>query len=1152
MKSLLRNWWFVTGVAAAVSLVILVALMPIFLPSQRAVWIRLAWVGMVALIWAAAYAWRRYRLRAAAQAIADELVDPVRDENDALSSRMQVALAKLKDASAGRKDYLYSRPWYVIIGPPGAGKTTAIRNSGLRFPVSDTAVGGVGGTRNLDFWFADEAVLVDTAGRYTTQDSDRAVDEGGWRHFLARLARIRPLQPINGVIVAIGMDELLHGDPHAIDTHANAIRARLAEIRTTLHVRTPVYLCLTKADLILGFEAFFADLDADGRRAVLGATLPLDETGAQDVARAITAQFDLLSERMFYRLPKRLQEEADPARRSLIQGFPAQMSSLRARLDRLVEGIVPASTGAATGGMLRGIYLTSGVQFGNPLDRILGAVSQSYAVRDMGVAQDGKGRAYFINRLLADVILAESGLSRQDVHVQARNRLKRIGGLAAVAAATIVGLILLGNSFQRNKDLQKALLSETQAIAQTTKATGVDLVEVRDSDPDLEQILPVLQALRALPHGYADQRAKGAPLLMRLGLYQRGHALSAEQTYLEALERILLPRLLLQAEKQLQRDAGQPMQLYEPLKAYLILGGRGPLDRKAVRNWAIDNWETISLPGSDRGDIRAQLLPHLDAMLADPQFGRIWPRGVAPLDGGLIASSQATLGTLSLSERAYALLQQKAGTLGRPSWRASTLVGTGDARAFANAAQVLELEVPWLFTRDGYRQGYQIGVQTVQQDLARDLWVFGRDAKTGATRAQMANVRSGIAALYARDYIAAWDHVIATPQPADYFADVAAFGAFSKSPSAWKLLLMEARKHATLRASAKGRPNLLPGRMRSLATLRANVTGMQGVDAGQTIETHFRPVAAFVGDGRTTAPIDTFIEAVRKAVSARSAADAVGVAGSGGAAVQGQFATAIGEVVTSGVVAPPQLQSFVTQAQQAGRGAATRSAQGAVAQEYAQSILPACRGLVDDHYPFFGAARAEADNGAMLRVFGANGEIDRFVEMRLKPLLDMSGPVWRWREDDPVAIGFDPSSAEQFQYAAKIRDLIATGFTIRIGGAVFDRKVDAAELSSGGVTQKFLGGAADVRPLNWNVGALPEAALVLYDGGKQVHRFDAEGAWALFRLIDAARKENAGSTAFRATFVEGDRSATFRIQFPGTDNPFGRGGIWSFRCPARL
>ena len=66
----------------------------------------------------------------------------------------------------------------LMVGPPGSGKTTALLNCGLNFPLADTpgtakALQGVGGTRNCDWWFADEAIILDTAGRYTMEESDK-------------------------------------------------------------------------------------------------------------------------------------------------------------------------------------------------------------------------------------------------------------------------------------------------------------------------------------------------------------------------------------------------------------------------------------------------------------------------------------------------------------------------------------------------------------------------------------------------------------------------------------------------------------------------------------------------------------------------------------------------------------------------------------------------------------------------------------------------------------------------------------------------------------------------------------------------------------------------------------------------------------------
>jgi hypothetical protein len=109
--------------------------------------------------------------------------------------------------------YLYELPWYVFVGAPGSGKTTALVNSGLSFPLAEKygpgAIAGVGGTRNCDWWFTDEAVLIDTAGRYTTQDSDQSGDKQAWEAFLDLLKKTRPRRPLNGVVLTLSAADLL-------------------------------------------------------------------------------------------------------------------------------------------------------------------------------------------------------------------------------------------------------------------------------------------------------------------------------------------------------------------------------------------------------------------------------------------------------------------------------------------------------------------------------------------------------------------------------------------------------------------------------------------------------------------------------------------------------------------------------------------------------------------------------------------------------------------------------------------------------------------------------------------------------------------------------------------------------------------------------
>ena len=56
------------------------------------------------------------------------------------------------------------------------------------------AVPGVGGTRNCDWWLTEEAIYLDTAGRYTSQLQSRKE----WQAFLQNLGSLRRQRPLFG------------------------------------------------------------------------------------------------------------------------------------------------------------------------------------------------------------------------------------------------------------------------------------------------------------------------------------------------------------------------------------------------------------------------------------------------------------------------------------------------------------------------------------------------------------------------------------------------------------------------------------------------------------------------------------------------------------------------------------------------------------------------------------------------------------------------------------------------------------------------------------------------------------------------------------------------------------------------------------------
>ena len=240
-------------------------------------------------------------------------------------------MAELKRRKLGGRRFLREMPWYVIIGPPAAGKTTALRQSGLDFPFDLTDdLHGVGGTRNCDWFFTEDAVLIDTAGRYVLQESQPEVDAAEWLGFLDLLKKHRGRRALNGVIVAIPVDILAEGDA-AIRAHGREIRKRLAELDTRLEIRLPVYLLVTKADLIKGFEPSFDGLSHRRARAGLGRDLRPRRARRRRRGRARARGAGRAA-----RGPRRRRawraRRSSPTRAEIFR-FPAQVASLEAPLQ---------------------------------------------------------------------------------------------------------------------------------------------------------------------------------------------------------------------------------------------------------------------------------------------------------------------------------------------------------------------------------------------------------------------------------------------------------------------------------------------------------------------------------------------------------------------------------------------------------------------------------------------------------------------------------------------------------------------------------------------------------------------------------------------------------------------------------------------------
>jgi len=417
------------------------------------------------------------------------------DEIELIRERFEGALKTLRDNPVDRRrsrNFLYDLPWYIIIGPPGTGKTTILKNSGLHFPLEadgQGAIQGMGGTRNCDWWIANEAVLIDTAGRYTTQDVNQDIDAAAWGGFLNLLKENRKRRPINGVLLAVSIADVVLASEAERQRQAAVLRQRLRELHRSFSLRLPVYVLFTKCDLVAGFEEYFDDIDESEREQIWGVTLPYDG-GQMTFGPAFESGFLDLVSRLERRLPFKLGAERANSRRCRIYGFPHEFASMATVLRSFLGEVFTVNRYEAQP-LLRGVYFTSGTQEGTPFDRLLGAMGRSFALAPSAQApMSGQSKAFFIHKVLSEIIFPEQNL------VGKNTRLERQMAAIRLAAVAAMLLVTAGLSAYWLYGLNTSLAQVKLANA-AAETLSLRLKEA-DQDRSLVGVLPALDAAKVL------------------------------------------------------------------------------------------------------------------------------------------------------------------------------------------------------------------------------------------------------------------------------------------------------------------------------------------------------------------------------------------------------------------------------------------------------------------------------------------------------------------------------------------------------------------------------------------------------------------------------------------------------------------------------
>ena len=1098
------------------------------------------------------------------------------DEAELIRERYEAAMRALRDTTEsgdGARGYLSELPWYIIIGPPGAGKTTILKNAGLEFPLAktlgDDPISGVGGTRHCDWWFTEHAVLIDTAGRFTTQDVNTELDRAAWRAFLDILKTHRRRRPINGVLLAISLTDVLLRNEADRKRQVETLRRRMQELMKTFGMQIPVYLLITKSDLIAGFTEYFDDLDEAGRRQVWGFTRPL-ESAAASIEQDFDKRFQELAQTLDDGLLTRMHGESNVKRRAVMYSFPKEFSALRGVVGGFVADIFKPSKYEAVA-MLRGVYFTSGTQEGTPIDRLIGALGRNFGLEDSArPAFSGPGKAFFIHRLLTEVVFPEAGLIGVDRKLEKQIAALHVIGYAVAAVLVgVLGLLWFG-ALSRSE----ARIAETTSAAEVAKAR---LAEIR-RPASFAVLLPALDSVRAL---------RGAAGEGSLLAWLDGVGLSATPTlapaaggvYDRVLTADLLPSLVDRIESRLRgalnySGSFDPNGLREALKTYLMFGDPTHFDRDEVAQ-AARSEATLAFPLDPKRS--AAMTGHLDRLV------ELLPHPVE-IDRQLVATVRARLTRQPRVEQVYATLLQEGARDGRlRPIDLGAVVGSTSLQVSAARNSPSRPSIPGIFTKRAFYDFVLPRLPTLVREQQGSDWVLAADTSDDAASQSLTKE---VANRYIQDYIANWTNALNSVS-AIHFDDLqretGVLQSLADPQSPLQRLVDVVKENTDLPPPGdetnNGRAD--PTKPPATGSIIPSISGLAGKAAasaltsalgdipwpGKTIGDPFQPLITFASaGGALPPPIGKVRDDLGKLYSEVSGlANAPDPNLAAFQLVQSRVKDSANDVFSSlraeSAQAPAPVRGIIREVANSSWTILLHLSYDYVNTAWQRDVLPVCQGALDERFPLNPKGKDDVTLRDFSDFFHPGGMIDDFFTKYLAPLVVDQRTGYAAAKIDGVSLPLRTDALREFQRARTIRRAFFAGT-----GAAPEVKfsIEPTYLSPDVLRATLLNDAQEViyrhEPpravdLDWptkNDSSTVSVTLTLLDG--TVKKYEASGPWALMRLFNATQIVTRGSAdRFTATMGDADGPrVTYELRAGSTQNPFNLDALTGFRCPDAL
>ncbi|HHX8565004.1 type VI secretion system membrane subunit TssM [Vibrio sp. RM-44-3] len=1077
-------------------------------------------------------------------------------EIDLMRERIEQAVKVVTKTHKGKRS-LYDLPWYVLIGPPGTGKTTVLKQSGLEFPLADSlgsdSIAGVGGTRHCDWWFANKAVLIDTAGRYTTQDSQEKVDSKAWHGFLGLLKKYRTQRPINGAIVTISLASVMSQTRTERSLHARAIKSRLQELKNQLGMQFPIYVLLTKMDLVAGFNEFFSDLSKEEREELFGFMFPREVADERGVISLFNKELHGMLERLDARMLRILETEDDLEKRALIFEFPKQLRVLQANLDEFLAEIF-AQNSFEEPALIRGVFMLSSVQEGLPVDKLMNESTNGLGLNRLALAKSHTGsHSYFVKNLFEKVIFKEQLLGTVNRHYQKQSGWMRRGVYIGCTSLLLGASALWLMSYKWNSQL---IVDTNEQAGHIEAMIGAESL---DFEADIISAVETLDRLMTLPLGKQSNYGD-ADSVKRFGLYQ-GDKVSqaANNAYSDALTQYYAPLLLDSLVTEMESNQQHREYLYETLKTYLMLFNPDKYQQDEVLAWFNFYFER-QYPGELNIDLRKGLLQHTQNLLENNGQGFSY-------NTAAVTNAREVLTQMSLPERAYQRMKIQFSKSHVPSFRLTDVLGPKGLEQFERASgKPLSQGISGFYTYNGFHSIFQIQINRTVKSLMEENWVYGDDLK--AHEIDQDSAIQGVQSRYYQDYVNEWKTLIEDIQlkqaPSLELATEQArvlsgverpieslLKAIQKEVGLSKVSLSENQK-ATSEVAGKVAKVKFSNTADRLDMYLPEENGFNVALPGKEVESHFSEILR-LGE-------QDFDDIQQAMVNLRSYLSDLSSSGNNQKIA---YKSILDGTVTQDVAAsfarakellPRPFNQWLGELSQESVKFAESGSKDHLNQLWVTQVVRPYQRTIAGRYPFEPNASREVRLKDFKRFFGYGGTLDSFFQEYLEPFVDKSKSRWRLEKE----IGVRPETLMVFQRAKRIRQsFFESDNSLRVEFGMkpvyLDQHITRFVLELGKQDLVYKHGPARAKSLSWPAGQDQTRIVFTPPESKREIAHTYEGEWGIFKLLDQSLKARPESRKDNIVMIDLKGNKVQLELIPSSAiNPFWSNEMERFRCPRTL